>query len=245
MNFSTVPNNTIGKLLRTILKVIPRQTQVRIVQGRLKGRKWIVGSGVHGCWLGSYELDKQKLFERTIQPGKVVYDLGANVGFYTLLSSVIVGASGKVYAFEPLPRNINYLRQHMKINQVENVQIIEAAISDKTGEVTFNEGADPSTGRIDGNGAIYVKCVALDQLYASNEVLAPDFMKIDIEGGELLALQGARQIIEKHHPVIFLATHGNEVHVQCLKLLASFGYEVRSVDQRSMEETDEVIATYH
>ncbi|MRS05344.1 FkbM family methyltransferase, partial [bacterium] len=86
MNFSAIPDNSIGKLLRVILKLIPAGTQVRIIQGRLKGRKWIVGSSVNGCWLGSYELDKQKLIEKTIQPGEVVYDLGANVGFYTLLS---------------------------------------------------------------------------------------------------------------------------------------------------------------
>lgn len=64
---------------------------VPVLQGSLRGRKWIVGSSNHGCWLGSYEWKKQRLFTRTVSSGDVVFDIGAHVGFYTLLASVLVG----------------------------------------------------------------------------------------------------------------------------------------------------------
>lgn len=244
MNFSAVPNNIAGKLLRSILRIIPAKSQVRILQGRLKGQKWIVGSGVHGCWLGSYEFEKQQLFEKTIQDGKVIYDLGANVGFYTLLSSVIVGSKGKVIAFEPLPRNLEYLRQHMIINRVDNVTIKDAAVSDTTGLITFDIGPHSSMGKIAENGTLKVKTVVLDTLVDKGEIPPPDYMKIDIEGAEFLALQGARRMLEKYHPTIFLATHGKEVHQKCLEFLTSLGYKLRSINEKSLEETDEVIADY-
>ena len=80
--------------------------QIPIFQGKLRGKKWIVGSGEHGYWLGSYEMDKRLAFEKEILPDSVIYDIGANVGFYSLLAAEMTGEKGHVYAFEPLPRNI-------------------------------------------------------------------------------------------------------------------------------------------
>src|ERR1700722_9598796 len=100
----------IGRLLRVPLRLIPRSTVLPIMQGALQGKKWRVGSGAHGCWLGSYEFHKQKALQDEIKAGYVVYDIGANVGFYALLASVLVGETGFVYAFEPFPGNLRELR---------------------------------------------------------------------------------------------------------------------------------------
>src|SRR5215471_5126199 len=106
MDFSSISKDSVrGKLLRLPLRLMPRDVRVPILQGQLKGKWWIAGSNSHGCWLGSYEFDKRRLFEQTIKPGATVFDIGANVGFYTLLSSVLVGSGGKVYTFEPVPSN--------------------------------------------------------------------------------------------------------------------------------------------
>lgn len=86
----------LGKLLRLPLKLIPDKTVLPVLQGKLKGKKWIKGSSINGCWLGTYEFDKQQLFQDYVKPGMVIYDVGANAGFYTLLSSVLTGNSGKV-----------------------------------------------------------------------------------------------------------------------------------------------------
>ena len=75
-----------AKVIRLPLRTVPPGTVVPILTGRLRGRKWIVGSGDHSCWIGSYELEKQRAFAQVVHPGETVFDLGANVGFYTLLA---------------------------------------------------------------------------------------------------------------------------------------------------------------
>src|SRR5256885_2015501 len=122
INLSVLPNTTfIGKICRYPLRIIPRTMTVPILQGPLKGKKWIVGSQRHAFWVGSYEPHMQHLIAREVKPGQIFYDVGANVGFYTLLASVLVGP-GRVFAFEPLPANIGYLRQHLALNAAQNVE---------------------------------------------------------------------------------------------------------------------------
>ncbi len=114
MNFSGVSRQTVvGKLLRLPLRLLPDGMAVPVLQGPLKGKRWLVGSSTHGCWLGSYEYEKQRLFAKKIKAGAVVFDIGANVGFYTLLTAMLVRPEGRVVAFEPVPRNIDFLRKHI------------------------------------------------------------------------------------------------------------------------------------
>jgi hypothetical protein len=68
------------KCLRVPLNLIPRNACFFILQGKLKGQKWIVGSSSHDCWIGCYEYEKARLFEQMVKPGNVVFDIGANVG---------------------------------------------------------------------------------------------------------------------------------------------------------------------
>jgi hypothetical protein len=149
VNFSAISSRSrMGKLLRLPLRLLPSNAVLPILQGRLKGKKWIVGSSVHGCWLGSYEFDKQRLFEQTVTRGSVVFDIGAHVGFYTLLSSVLVGTVGKVFAFEPVPRNLHYLYEHLRFNDATNVTVTEAAVADACGTTLFDESANSATGHL-------------------------------------------------------------------------------------------------
>jgi FkbM family methyltransferase len=245
MNWTSISNTSlIGRLLRLPLRLIPRQTVVPILQGPLRGKKWIVGSGNHGYWLGSYELGKRALFVKTIPPGGVVYDLGANVGYYTLLSAVLAGPRGRVFAFEPLPRNLEFLRRHLSLNRIDNATVIEAAVTDRGGTVRFEEDASTSKGRIGAQGTLEVRCVALDELVARERMPRPDLLKIDIEGGELLALQGARRILTESHPVIFLSTHSGKVHKECLAFLESLGYRIVPIDRRPLDRSRDVLATF-
>lgn len=118
MNLSGIPRRSVlGRVLRAPLRLIPPGTVLPVLQGRLRGARWIVGAGTHGCWLGSYEYGKRRLFERLVRPGQVVWDVGANAGFYTLLASRLVGSTGSVVAIEPLPRNLSYLRRHLELNR--------------------------------------------------------------------------------------------------------------------------------
>jgi FkbM family methyltransferase len=245
MNWTGISNTSLlGKILRLPLRLVPRQAVVPILQGPLRGKKWIVGSGNHGYWLGSYELEKRALFVKMVTPGGVVYDLGANVGYYTLLCSMLAGPRGRVVAFEPLPRNLDFLKRHLALNRVENAVVIEAAVAERGGTVRFEEAASTSKGRIGADGALEVRSVALDELIARERLPQPDLLKIDIEGGEFLALQGARKLLAERHPVIFLSTHSGQVHKDCLAFLESLGYRIVPIDRRPLERSRDVLATF-
>lgn len=111
LRFSDIrSNNIIGKSLRFPLSLLPKTSVLPIMQGPGRGMKWIVGSGVHGIWLGSYEADKQQLLANLNLKGTTVLDIGANVGFFSILLSRLVGPMGKVIAFEPLPRNLDFIQ---------------------------------------------------------------------------------------------------------------------------------------
>jgi len=226
-----------------VLRLLPQQARVPIVQGPLRGYRWVVGSGVHGYWLGSYEWDKRQVFEATIQPGDVVFDVGANVGFYTLLAAKLVGNTGRVFAFEPAPRNLHYLRQHLALNRVRNAAIWSVAVADRSGTLSFDAGPNSHMGRISTSGEFTVQAVSLDELVTHEDLPPPNVIKMDIEGGEVQALVGARTVLTNHKPIILLATHGASVHQACCELLANCGYALRPVVAgATLASTDEIVA---
>lgn len=242
-NFSGIPRDSlIGKLLRAPFRLIPRRAVVPILQGPIRGMKWTVGSATHGCWLGSYEYNKQKALERALKLGDVVYDIGANVGFYSLFFSVLVGAAGHVYAFEPFSANLYELKRHFVLNKIKNSTVIEAAVSSTDGEGLFDPTTNRCTGHLNANGTYRVQTVTLDRLYLSREIRPPNLIKIDIEGAEYNCLQGASTVISECHPVIFLSTHGRDLHASCSKLLRAWNYQLESLDGQSHAESDELIA---
>ena len=214
----------IGSSLRRIAKIVPKNIPLPIMQGPLRGWRWIVSAGVLGYWLGSYELDKQTSFIAVIKPGHVVFDIGAQAGFYTLLASKLVGPSGKAFSFEPFPENLKNIKRHLELNHVKNVEVLALAVSDKSDEVGFAAGSSVFTGALSESGTLKVKTESLDNLFAIGKILPPNVIKMDIEGAELLALRGARNILEKYKPVILLATHSAELKKECLALLADYGY---------------------
>lgn len=245
MNFSKINYRSfLGRLLRLPLRLIPKRMAMPIMQGCLRGTKWIVGAGEHGYWLGSYEMNKRRAFEKEIPSGAVLYDIGANVGYFSLLAAKLAGPEGRVYAFEPLPRNIEYLKKHIKINKFENIEAVEAAVSDHSGEAHFDLGASSAMGHLAETGGITVRMVALDEMLEAGDMRPPDYMKVDVEGAEYEALKGARKLLEKYHPILFLDTHQREAHLPTIELLQSLGYEFEILDGKSLTATKELIARH-
>jgi len=237
MDFDKISSKTFwGKFLRFPLTFIPPETVMPILRGKLKGKRWIVGSGTHGCWLGTYEYDKQHIFEASVKPGSIIFDIGAHAGFYTLLASVLVGANGKVFAFEPLPRNLFYLKEHLRLNNITNVTVIEAAVSNFSGLTSFEESSTGYQGGITSQGKLQVNAVNLDELIARGEIPIPDYIKIDVEGHEKSVLVGAKSMLANAHPTIFLAIHGRPVLQQCRQLLESLGYKLKALDGNNLAQ---------
>ena len=127
----------LGRALRWPLSLIPEGTVVPVLQGPLRGAKWVVGSTVHGCWLGVYEATKQGTFVRHLRPGDVVWDIGANVGFFALLAARRVAPGGRVHAFEPLPDNLRWLRRHLELNPELEVVVHDKAVGAEVGSARF------------------------------------------------------------------------------------------------------------
>lgn len=238
MNFSAIAEKSlIGKVLRFPLRFLPAQLCLPVLQGILRGKYWIVGSSVHGCWIGSYEFEQQRILTEQIKPGMVFFDIGAHVGFYTLLASNRVSSNGRVVAFEPLPRNLKYLYQHLRLNRIENVQVIEAAVTDSNGSIEFEEHASSSMSRITPGGSLQVKTVSIDMLLSHGMIPAPACMKIDVEGAELQVLKGAAETLRRYHPTLVLSTHGSWLHQQSTLYLKDTGYRVISI------QSDVLLAT--
>lgn len=223
----------IREILYFFLKLIPKNTVVPILLGKLKGKKWIIGSALSAFWLGTYEYEKQLLFYRIIRKGAVVYDIGAHTGFHTLLASSLAGPAGKVFAFEPSPRNVRYLRKHLEINHCDNVTVIEAAVAEEDGSAFLEEDQEYTvglTGRLSAKAGRKVKKVSLDNLVLEGVIPPPEYMKIDVEGAELQVLFGAKKILSDSPPVIFLSTHGVDIHNQCCAFLTSLNYLLEPID---------------
>ena len=177
MNFSAISRQSIlGKLLRWPLRLIPQDAAVVVLQGPLRGMRWLAHSSTHGCWLGSYEYEKQRLFSRTLQPGMIVYDIGANVGLYTLLAARRVGPTGQVFAFEPGSQNVSFLKRHLAMNRVANVTVIEAAVGERSGTGAFDAGPNQLEGHLTRDGNLHVTVVALDEMIQRGALLDADLM---------------------------------------------------------------------
>lgn len=246
LNFSGLDRRTVlGRALRWPLGLIPRDARLPILQGPLRGRRWIAGSSTHGCWLGSYERAQQRILAQRIKPGDVVFDVGAHVGFHTLLASVLVGDTGRVMAFEPVPANLRYLREHLRLNAVGNVEVIEAAVSDRAGCLRLAPGPASSMWHREADGALEVEAVCLDELVRSGRLPPPRVLKMDIEGGEIMALRGAADVLRRCRPVLLLSTHGAIAHRECCELLLATGYRLEPVGGASLAECRELLAVAH
>jgi len=243
MNFSAISRDRFaGRMLRLPLRLLPRNMVLSVKQGPARGRKWIVGSGNHGHWLGSYEQEKILAFTHALRGKSVVYDIGANVGYYGLVASALLGRTGLVIAFEPDQRNIFFLRRHLSLNNIDNVQIVEAAVADCSGTAGFCQEPNRSMGKLSDDGDIAVRTVTIDDFIRESSVPPPDVMKIDVEGAEMRVLRGAERTLSEVQPTVFLATHSAELQRECRAFLTSLHYNSAPIGSRSLDLTDEIIA---
>jgi FkbM family methyltransferase len=141
-------------------------------------------------------------FKAALRPGHVAFDVGANVGCYTVLLGQLVSPGGRVFAFEPSPQAFRGLTQHIALNRLQGVAVsTRSAVADREGAGDFvlsgSTGTDrlASANEVPGNSVTHVTVVTLDD-FCAREGLRPDFVKIDVEGAELAVLRGARRTIQ-------------------------------------------------
>jgi FkbM family methyltransferase len=205
------------------------QGELTIQRGPARGLM-IDAAGAHpGYALGTSEPLLQQALVDMLAPGDVYYDLGANVGFFTLLAARLVGPTGAVVAFEPDPHNARTLRANVARNGLGHVTVVEQGVADTSGTLRFNV-QDSTMSRLaeEGEDGIEVPVTTLDDFLAGGAVRRPTLVKLDIEGAEVGALRGATQLLADDAPEIICEVHGTEAEVR--EILAAAGYSLRLLE---------------
>jgi FkbM family methyltransferase len=159
-------------------------------------------------------------------------DVGANYGVYTVAAALAVGPSGRVWAFEPTPRCIEYLRRTLELNGASGVTVIPAAVSDRSGEVHFAMTRYPElnsivSGDMPSPDAVAVPSLSLDDAAARHALCDVDFLKLDVEGHETQVIKGAEKFLAANSPlVMFEIKAEGKTDLGGARLLASMGYEM-------------------
>jgi FkbM family methyltransferase len=224
-----------GRLLRWPLRWISPRTVVPVLRGPLRGARWIVGASSHGCWLGSYERENQLLFAQLLRAGDVVVDAGAHVGFFSLLAARLVGPTGSVLAFEPMPASRALLERHCALNRMARIDVSPMALADVAGPRRMSAAHALSCAHFSPSGEVEVSCETLDRALEARGVPPLRLIKLDVEGAEDAVLAGAARTLQRQpRPALLIATHGWEAHEACLRRLRALGFE------RLEHEIDEV-----
>jgi FkbM family methyltransferase len=186
-----------------------------------------------------------RFVRQSLRPGQVAVDIGCHKGAYTYWMRRRVGPSGAVYAFEPQPRQVAYLREAFSAMQYDNVELVPMAVSDKSGQLPLYtptisthfaslEVGPPSRGGLRGAARVatptsprLVDVTTLDAFFTGDR-RPPQFLKIDVEGHELSVLEGGRRTLESHHPTILVeceARHRRDGDIRpVFNFLKSLGY---------------------
>lgn len=227
-------------LHRLSSRLLPRDrlTWVQICTGEAQGL-WIAVKPRTGriFYEGSCEPEVQRLLGQRLSPGMVFYDLGANIGFFSMLAARRIGPGGKVFAFEPEPELVKRIRGNADRNHLVNVVVVDAAVWSKTGLVAF-EPSDPANSPDRGTGQVAtstarrkgarVRSIALDDF--AETAPAPNLIKCDVEFAELEAMRGAKNVLALHKPTVVCEIHSRENEALLGGFLAQFGYSVTQLD---------------
>ena len=217
-----------SKLARGALGLYYRHGRVYSLPfGPLRGVKLRYETSVNfHAVLGLWELASFRFLSRVLveggllAPDSVACDVGANIGMYSLWLARIALPKGRIYSFEIAPVTLERLRDNLKLNQVQNVEVVAAACADKNGPVEFFVGDHHHCNSLNAEWAgghritpekLIVKGITLDEFfYGSEPRRAPAFIKMDIEGGGVFALKGCNLCCERARPFILIESHTPE-----------------------------------
>lgn len=229
-----------GRLLKPVLsRTIYRPGKVaRILFGPAKGLRYTIfpGYGLSMIY-GGWEPEIHAVMQQYVKPDGVAYDLGANFGIYTMFLARLVGPSGRAYAFEPLPEIMAQLKANIALNSQSNVEYVAMAASDKVGTAKFRFGHQSGSGHLESadhyhpvsGGTIDVEEITLDEFVRRGN-RPPTFMKIDIEGAEGAALNGAKRVLTDHRPVLAVEVHSPDQGESVGRSLAEANYRAWRIE---------------
>ena len=253
---SILPPSTASYLQRTLFPIPVLGRGLKVISGSAATGEGVIKNGparglridatgtLFSFMLGTCDPDEQRLLVSHLRPGGVFYDVGANIGFFSLLAARLVGPTGHVVAFEPSPVNAAQLERNIDLNAFTNVTLVEAAVSSQIGFAQFDTATkERGQSRLIGkdeparDGLVSVRTLSIDGWWSETGFPLPDLMKIDIEGAEIAALQGAHEVIRTSRPVLLVEVHkavGPSFAEYFEGTLRSLGYRATSLKDGPM-----------
>jgi FkbM family methyltransferase len=231
--------SVLSRVIRSALNVVAPDglTEVAVAAGPLRGSRLLLNlKSEKYYWLGNYEPMLTKAIHEFVRPGMIVYDLGANIGYVTLILAQSVGTIGRIFAFEPLPANIERLRFNIALNNKNDlVHLVTMAVCDVGGYVKFLSHKSHGMGKLSGvhgrdeayAAELDVPAVRLDDFVYRELNPPPDLIKMDIEGGGEKAIPGMERVLSKARPICLLELHGPEEGHVAWQFLRQHKYAIR------------------
>ena len=239
-----------ASLSRSVRRVVPERARTAIRAkafslrpptmsvGVGRGLRFDPGPSNQAYATGDNELPVQVAFEKHLDRGGVLYDVGANVGFFSVIGARLVGEEGSVVAFEPVGANARLVRRNAELNGFAKIDVIEKAVSDRsgTGELViaaYSGGSALSTTAPppDATSAVAVDLITLDEFVDAGHP-APTLVKIDVEGTEIEVLRGMETILRRDRPVVIFeiddaSQNGYDAKlVPSVELIRAAGYDI-------------------
>lgn len=216
-------------------------TAVKVASGDLEGFRILLDMQIDkDYWLGTYEPELQAAIRDWVLPGATIYDVGANIGYVSLLLAKAAGEHGHVYAFEALPENAERWQKNITLNGMESrLSLYSGAVTNSSGPVQFLVHASGGMGKAAGSAGrndkyqneVTVPGISLDEFVFGQGNPPPQIIKIDIEGGEVLALPGMQRVLEEARPVLLMELHGPKSSRKAWETLTMAGYTLHWMKQ--------------
>lgn len=232
------------KLRKIIIPLLKKLNLGNIsIKHHYTGSKFKLDAFIHkGYWYHGKNREKIQMdnFKKLISEGDTVFELGAHIGYISVYFSQLAGTSGKVFVFEPGVNNLPYVRENIANSKIKNVQLVEKAVSDNNGTATFY--LENITGQSNSlvkdyrvtkkihsktfvemkKNEVQVETIRIDDFVQMNNISRIDFIKIDIEGAEYLAIKGMPNVLATLKPTMMIEVTEN--HEALFNLLKDNGY---------------------
>jgi FkbM family methyltransferase len=193
------------------------------------------GPHAYGILSGQHEPMVQEALRRSVAPGMTVFDVGSDIGFFSILSAGLAGPAGRVEAFEPVAASAEAVAVNAALNGFENVSVHRVAVSDHAGRETLLVQVEHSWSHLVDRGPhantrerIPVEVISLDERIAAGALPPPDVVKIDVEGSEGAVLRGLSRTLRTRPVVVICELH--ETNAEVLELLDGAGYRAENLD---------------
>jgi len=199
-------------------------------------------------YFGLYDTSEIALLKRILKPGDTFFDIGANIGYYSLNASQFVGDGGSVHSFEPIPANFARLQHYIERNHIQNIHPNQVAVGETEGSLTLHYGDEnqgnsgwasvvPSDRR---KKSIVVPTITIDNYVQQNNIARVKLIKLDIEGAELLALSGMQKLLASSDAPdllvevnpFFFTKQGKDSRT-LTEWLATHGYTLHLIDEQT------------